>query len=754
MAIDLSTQGLAKVSSNRPWVTIGMWVVALVVAILLTFNFLGDGLTTEANFTNNPESRRGFDLLEERLRGPQRANEIVIVRSLTTSTVQDPAFKEFVEGIFIQITELGRVEGLFIQIIVTDLGRGVVAGGTHYYQELDDSLVSADRRTTILLFSMAGELEDAEDNVHLLQKIVDEADEDSTFRVLLTGSASVNKDFQEVSEEDLLVGETFGIPAALVILVLVFGTLAAAIIPVILAIFAIAVALGVSALIGQVFQLNFFVVNMIVMIGLAVGIDYSLFVVSRYREERARGLSKLEAISTSGATASRTVFFSGLTIVLALLGMLIVPATIFKSLALGAILVVIFSVLASLTLLPAVLSLMGDKVNSLRVPFIQRAQSRYDEGRRGGFWDWVARGVMRRPVISLVVTAGVLVAVSVFSLQLNTGFAGISTMPDDLESKQGFDILEEEFSFGLVTPAEIVIDGEIASEQVQAGVAHLISALESDTAFGEPRPLEVNPEGDLALLSVPVAGDPNNDEAIQAITSLREQYVPEAFSGVPAEVLVTGETAFSIDFFQMAADYTPIVFTFVLGLSFVLLTIVFRSLVVPLKAIFMNLLSVGAAYGLIVLVFQKGIGNGLLGFQQVDIVEAWIPLFLFTVLFGLSMDYHVFLLSRIRERYDQIGDNTEAVAFGIRSTGRLITGAALIMVAVFAGFASGSLVGLQQVGFGLAVAVLLDATIVRSVLVPASMKLLGRTNWYLPSILQWLPRATVEAREPAPAIKG
>ncbi len=249
------------------------------------------------------------------------------------------------------------------------------------------------------------------------------------------------------------------------------------------------------------------------------------------------------------------------------------------------------------------------------------------------------------------------------------------------------------------------------------------------------------------MLAVPVLGDPGGEAAIDAIGRLRDQHIPGAFSQTQADVLVTGATAFNIDFFEITDRFTPIVFAVVLGLSFILLMIVFRSIVVPVKAMIMNLLSVGAAYGLMVLVFQKGVGADILGFQQTEIIDAWIPLFLFTVLFGLSMDYHVFLLSRIRERYDQTHDNAGSVAFGLRSTAGLITGAALIMVAVFGGFAIGDLVMFQQVGFGLAVAVFLDATIVRSILVPASMRLLGNANWYFPSVLRWLPDVRVEGGE-------
>ncbi len=320
--------------------------------------------------------------------------------------------------------------------------------------------------------------------------------------------------------------------------------------------------------------------------------------------------------------------------------------------------------------------------------------------------------------------------------------AGVSALPDGLRSKEAFIVLQEEFGFGQDAPAVVVIDGQTESQSVQAAIKRLEATMAADPAF-IPSEVEVHPEADLTVLNARLAGDPFSKEAMDTVVRLREDYIPEAFDGAPAEVLVTGETAEMVDFAQMTDTYTPIVFALVLGLSFVLLTLAFRSIVVPVTSIIMNLLSVGAAYGLVVLVFQKGVGADLLGFQQTDTVGTWLPLFLFSILFGLSMDYHVFLLSRIRERFIQTGDNSEAVAFGLRSTGRLITGAALIMVAVFGSFALGDLVMMQQFGFGLAVAVLMDATIVRSVLVPATMRLLGRWNWYMPRSLEWLPNVSL-----------
>ncbi|MCH7800726.1 MAG: MMPL family transporter, partial [Chloroflexi bacterium] len=540
---------------------------------------------------------------------------------------------------------------------------------------------------------------------------------------------------------------------ALIILALVFGTLIAAVLPLILAIASIIVALGAAALVGQVFALSFFVTNIIFMIGLAVGIDYSLFIVARYREERARGLEKIDAIARAGGTASRAVLFSGITVVIALIGMLLVPFNIFIGLGTGAILVVVASVLSALTLLPAILSILGDGIDRMRIPWVGRGSA--DIQSAGGFWDRVSHGVMRRPVVSMLVAGGLLVAATVPALDLSTGFAGVNSMPDGIPSKEGFLVLDQEFSAGNVTPAQIVFEGDLNSQEFKDGLRALTAFMETDirVAFGPPQPLQTNDAKTIGLLNVPVVGDSAEALAVNAIDRLRNDYVPRAFPSGGVDVFVTGETAYNADFFSQAKASVWVVFPFVLGMSFILLLLVFRSIIVPIKAILLNLLSVGATYGILVLAFQKGWGEKLGVLKQFDIIEAWIPLFLFSILFGLSMDYHVFLMSRIRERYDQTGDNAESVAFGIRTTGRLITGAALIMVAVFWAFAAVDIVGLQQMGFGLGIAILLDATIVRIVLVPAAMKLLGDWNWYLPPFLDWLPdlRVVAEPLEPAPA---
>ncbi len=399
--------------------------------------------------------------------------------------------------------------------------------------------------------------------------------------------------------------------------------------------------------------------------GLALGIDYALFVVSRFREERVRGREKADAIATTGATASRAVLFSGSAFVLAMCGLLLVQNTIMRSLATGAILVGIVSVVAALTLLPAVLSLLGDRVNRLRIPFIARE---LDEGevQESRFWGAIVRRVMRRPVLFFVVAAGLLVAAASPVIGMNIGAAGVSTLPDSLVSKQGVLALQESFPSAGSDPARIVIQGDPGD-----GIQRLEEKLAGDPAFGRPT-LE---EGDgITVVNVAVSADALSDQAVEAVERLRSDYVPAAFEGTDATVLVGGTTAENIDYFDVMNHWLPIVLVFVLGLSFVLLTVAFRSIVIAGTAILLNLLSVGATYGLLVLVFQHGIGTGVLGFQQVDIVEAWVPLFLFAVLFGLSMDYQVFLLSRIRERYTQTGDTRDAIEFGITSTARIITG--------------------------------------------------------------------------------
>jgi putative drug exporter of the RND superfamily len=585
---------------------------------------------------------------------------------------------------------------------------------------------------------------DAEDDIEEVVDAVRRADGQAGFDIAITGEFTVDADFSTLAGEDLRDGELgFGLPAALIVLLLVFGSVVAGLIPLLLAIVSITVALALTALVGQAFALSVFATNMLTGMGLALGIDYSLFILSRYREERHAGREPARAIAAAGATASRAVLFSGIAFTLAMLGLLLVPSTIMRSLAVGAIAAALASVAVALTLMPALLGLLGDRVDALRIPLLWRS-ARRPESR---FWARMVHGVTARPLLSLVLVTVALLGLTVPVLSMRNGEAGVETLPDRLAAKQGYLALSAAFPGETTEPVEIVIDGHAGSPAVREGIARLTRELDRSKIFGQPE-AETSPTGDLAVLTVPVRGDPLGEPAVEAVRELRGEQLPAAFAGV--EVLVAGDTAETIDEADTMSRWLPIVFAFVLGLSLVLLTIAFRSLVIAVKAIAVNLLSVGAAYGLLVLVFQEGVGNELFGFPQVDAIEAWVPLFLFAVLFGLSMDYHVFLLSRIRERYGQTGDNRDAIVHGVSSTGRIITGAALIIITVFSGFARGNLVMFQQMGFGVALALLLDATVVRLILVPAAMQLLGDRNWYLPSWLRWLPEIHVEGQAPRP----
>ena len=717
----LSTEGIARSCSRHPWRTIGVWLAVLVLSFGLIGTLLADALTGGEEVTSETDSKRGDELMFERFRPTndeieRSTTEVVLVRGENAAERGNALAEEL-----------------------------RTAGATNVVTSTDDpTLVSADGDTVGLLVALGF---DPEDRIGGVIEAVERLDAEPELEAAITGEWTLEEDFGQLAQDDLRNGELFfGAPAALIVLLLVFGTVVAGFVPLVLALVSILVAIALTALVGQVWGLSEFVTNMIFGMGLALGIDYSLFILSRYREERTEGRDKTDAIGASAATASRAVLFSGFAFVVAMTGLLLVPNTIMRSLAAGAILVGFTSLLAALTLLPAVLGLLGDRVNALRLPYFGRSV-----GGQGAtesrFWGRIVAAVMRRPVVSLVAATALLVAAAIPVLSLEIGTAGISTVPDRFASKQGYLLLNEEFPGQTTEPAEIVVDGQVDSDAVQAAIERLETQLATNPVFGEPE-AESNETGDTTVLTVPVAGDPSSAEAVAAVRDLRSDLIPAAFEGAPAEVYVAGDTAEEIDYFDVMSSWQLPVFIFVLGLSFILLTVAFRSVMLPAKAILLNLLSVGAAYGLLVLVFQKGVGNELFGFQQVDAIEAWVPLFLFAVLFGLSMDYQVFLLSRIRERFMRTGSNDDAIAFGVGSTARLITGAALIIIAVFSGFARGDLVMFQQMGFGVAVALLIDATIVRSVLVPASMKLLGSWNWYLPSWLGWLPNVHVEGAEP------
>ena len=721
---------LALYCTRNPLKIIFSWIAFFLFSLVCIVSFLDDALTTEFTFITEPESKKGQTALLD-LIGPRLASELIVIKS-DVFLVDQLEFQEIITA---------------IQSDLNNLGTDIVKNNYTYYQTQDPLLVSKNNDATLIGLTMADDVDSGIRNIPKVIEIIYKYNQDPNFQVLILGEASIAAATNKLSQEDLLRGESIGGSVALVILVLVFGGLVAGVLPVILAAVSIVIATGIVAVIGNIYQLSFFITNMVTMIGLAVGIDYTLLIISRYREERNKDYDKYESIRRTASTASRSVLISGITVMLALMGIVIVPTLVFVSLGIGALIVVIVSVSVSLTLLPAIIGLLGDKINSLKVPFLNRAKIKSDDiTNSGNFWVRFAGYVMKAPIISLVLVLAILVPISMQSFSIVTGVNGIDTLPEDLDIVKAYTILNEEFSYGSISTQDIVISGTFDPANLNNSVANLNELIQPDPdlieILGVP---QVNESNNVALVRIATESVVGSSKSKATVERLRESIVPQAFVGMDANVYVSGEHAFYADFYKIINDFTPYVFGLVLSLSFILLMMTFRSIVIPIKAVLMNLLSVGVAYGLLVIVFQKGYGNEVFGFQQTDVIEAWIPLFLFCVVFGLSMDYHVFLLSRVKEFYVKTNDNALSVSYGLSSTATIITGAGLIMVAVFGGFALGEMLMMQQIGFGLLVAIFLDSTIIRIILVPASMKLLGDYNWYMPKWLEWLPTVKFEA---------
>jgi RND superfamily putative drug exporter len=711
-------QRLARSAAVHPWRVVSVWALILAASVVAIATLIGSAFSSDGTITTNPDSSKAGQVLAENFSQADRTDDAIIIHSAQL-TSEDPAFRGFVADLRASVETTGAAQTVRDPYASNGYG------------------ISQDGHAAVITLVLG---HDAESGIVDIIDEVSTADADAAFVVDITGTNTLDHDFTELSESDLTDGELkFGLPAALIVLVLVFGALVAAFLPMSIAIISIIVTVAISTVLGQVTSLSFFILNMITAMGLALGIDYSLFVLSRYREERQAGRDKVDAIVATGGTSSKAVLFSGTSFVVALLGLLLVPDTILRSLSLGAIIVGVVTMAAAVTLLPALLSLLGDRVNALRLPLVGR-----DHPAESPFWTRAVSAVIRRPATFLAAGVLLLIAAALPVLGLSTGTSGVNSLPDDTYAKAGALALERSFPGTSTTdPAQVVISGDVTSSELTTAIARFEDSIADDPDFG-PSQHQVADNGQVAVISVPLVGDPDHTQARRGLDRLRTDLVPGAFESTDSSVLVGGTTAENVDYSDVINKWLPIVLTFVLGLSFLLLTLVFRSVVLSATAVILNLLSVGAAYGLLVLVFQHGIGADLLGLQQVENVEAWVPIFLFSVLFALSMDYHVFLLSRIRERYAQTGDTNQAVVHGIAATGRIITGAALIIVVVFAGFAAGQLVMFQQMGFGVGVALLVDATLIRMVVVPAAMALLGRWNWYLPTWLDWLPELHVE----------
>jgi uncharacterized membrane protein YdfJ with MMPL/SSD domain len=608
--------------------------------------------------------------------------------------------------------------------------------------------VSKDGHSALVTFELPGKSDVTEKSVvrslaavHAAQKAHPE------LRIDESGDASINKATLDKSNEEMASSMFMSLGLTLIILLFTFGALVAAGIPVLLGLTAVLATLGLLGPVSQLAPVDASVMHVVLLVGMAVGVDYSLFYIKREREERAAGRDGNAAIEAAAATSGRAVVISGFTVMVAMAGMYLGGISNFASFATGTIMVVAVAVLGSLTVLPATLSKLGHRVEKGRVPFFGRLRDRVG---KVGIWSRVLDRVLRRPLLSAIVAAGVLVALTVPVLGMQTSLGGTEDNSRDLKVMRTYDRIQAAFPSEGSAAMVVVKADDATSPKVASGIRALESEASARPALFEGKPsIELSADKSVAIVTLPTTGEGTDDLSNKAVDALRDDIVPSTVSNIDGvEAYTSGEAAATGDFNDAMISHLPYVFAFVLSAAFLLLLVTFRSIVIPAKAIVLNMLSVGSAYGLLTLVFQHGLGEALgLGSGP---IAAWLPLFLFVILFGLSMDYHVFILTRVREAFDRGMSTGDAVAHGIKSTAGVVTSAAIVMVAVFSMFAMSSELQMQQLGVGLAAAVLIDATIIRGILLPATMKLLGDWNWYLPRKLGWLPKVSVE-KEVAPA---
>ena len=642
------------------------------------------------------------------------AEESVLVQSRTLS-VSDRTFAAAVEDVTARLSKLDVV------------------------QNVRSGQVSPDRRSALVAFEIRGPADEAAEKIDPVLAQVEAAQKaHPQLYVGEFGMASAVDAIATTVEKDLGKAGMLSLPITLVILVIAFGALVAAGIPLLLALTAVFATFGVVAGTSHIFPMADEAGALVLLIGLAVGVDYSLFYLKREREERAAGRSERAALEAAAATSGRSVLVSGLTVMTAMAGMFLTGDPVFESFAIATIAVVAVAMIGSLTVLPALLSRLGDGVDRGRVPLVRRL--RRDDG-ESRIWGAIVRGVLRRPLLSAVLAGGLLVALALPALQLRMVKPGPETFPQSLPVVQTYERMQQAFP-GSALPADVVVKStDVRAPALQAAIRRLRHQALASGHMHEPITVDINGDGTVANIAVPIDGMGTDSLSNAALAQLRNEIVPATVGAVPgAEAGVTGATAQWKDSTDEMTSNLPIVVGFVLLLAFSLMLVAFRSPVIAVKAILLNLLSVAAAYGVLVLVFQHGYGSGFLGFTPTGGIDPVVPLLLFVILFGLSMDYHVFLLSRIREAVQRGASTEEAVARGIISTAGVVTSAAIVMVAVFGIFAILSSIIFKEIGVGLAVAILIDATIVRGVLLPASMQLLGDWNWYLPRWLRWLPR--------------
>jgi uncharacterized membrane protein YdfJ with MMPL/SSD domain len=679
------------------------------------------------------ESGRADRILDAGFKLP--AAESVLVQS-DTLVATDPAFQSAVQDVVARVSKLDAVKNIRSPLEPGNAGQ-----------------IAKDGRAALVEFDIRGDSDDAADKIDpVVAAVGDVQKAHPQLFIGEFGDASIDKEIEGAFGDDLKKAGILSLPVTLIILTLVFGALVAAGIPLLLALTAIFATFGLVALPSSIVPLDQSVYEVILLIGLAVGVDYSMFYLKREREERAAGRSASAAVAAAAATSGRSVLISGLTVIIAMGGMFFAGVQGMSAFAMGTIIVVAVAVLGSLTVLPALLCSLGERVERGRVPLMRRLRSANREPR---LWGAIIDGVLRRPLLSVAIAGGLLVALGLPALQLRTVNPSPETFPKSLAVIQVYDHMQEAFP-GKAIPANVVVKApDINAPAVQAAIGDLQKrALASDRLQG-PITIDVNDAGTVANIAIPIDGNGSDAASNASLASLRDDVVPATVGALPdVEVGVTGFTAESKDFGDKIKSVAPLVFGFVLLLAFALLLVAFRSLVIAIKAIILNLLSVAAAYGVLVLVFQHGWGKGFLDFESTAGIDSFLPIFLFVILFGLSMDYHVFILSRIREAYDG-GMNTEqAVAHGIKTTAGVVTSAAFVMVCVFSVFATLQILILKQFGVGLAAAILIDATIVRAVLLPATMKLLGDWNWYLPKWLEWLPQLEHDRSVEAPPALG
>jgi len=659
---------------------------------------------------------------------PDRVSELVLVQCTTLKT-GDPAFRAAVGDVSRRLDAID----------------GITKISEPYGSDRDGAIAPKDD-AVLLTFEIPGDSEDLAvaakvDASIAAVKAAQKAHPD--LRLEQSGSASSEEEFQAVFNDDLAKAGTTSLPITLIILLVAFGAMVAAGIPLLLAITGVVATMGLVGPLSQITAVDDSVNHVILLIGLAVGVDYSLFYLRRVREERAAGRDNDAAIEAAAATSGRAVLVSGITVMIAMAGMYFGGASTFTSFATGTIAVVAVAMLGSLTVLPAMLSLCGDRVNKGRVPGLHALKSRMASF---GLWSRVVDRVMRRPLAYSVATVALLLALAAPALQMDTGTSGVDALPQDLAVVQKFQHLEAAFPSETDALSVVVKAKDVTAPAISAAIEKLERATHEQPGLFPGRggfEHDVNPARTVDVLTIAVASADAKSE--QALDALRDDLVPATLGKLDgAEAYSTGGTAIDRDFNESMISHLPAVFAFVILSAFLLLLVTFRSIVVPIKAIVLNLLSIGAAYGAMVLVFQHGWFNGPLGIATTGPIESWIPLFMFVVLFGLSMDYHVFILTRVRELYDRGMKTEDAVSTAIKSTAGVVTSAAFVMVCVFAVFGTLSWMMFKQMGLGLAFAVALDATLIRGVLLPATMKLLGDWNWWLPGSMSWLPKIETE----------